>query len=178
MREILWIFVLSFGAAVLEAWAGTAGWMAPLLPCALFYLAAAATDWRRILPAALLAGAVLDIAYGRTLPVTALGILPILLCLARFWRREGNCRTVLIQIVPGAFCGLVQGVLLSALSFQQENQFWRLFAHNLWLTLGLAAQGAVLLPLACLLLDPSARQLTLPPYLNSSFPGRARVHGP
>lgn len=172
----LWLFVITFASAILEAALGTSGWSLPLLAAAAFYLSAAC-GWRQTVFPALAAGAVLDIAFGRTLPVTSLCILPLAIALARFWRKEGNCRSFRLQIIPGVACGFAQGAILAATqSFPAENFFLRLVVHNLFFMGGLMIGGGLLLPILAWGLDRGARRLSLPRYHTAQHPERPDLH--
>lgn len=163
MQAIL-ILLTVFGALLAELGIGRYGVAAPVLATAVFYLATI-YGWRRPFLPAVFAGAVLDATLGRHAPVSVLLVLPLALGLAQFWRHEGICRYLMVQMLPGAFLGLFQAaVLLTAESFLGERFFWGLLRHNLWAALQLMVGGMVALPLVCGVLDRVARRLALPRY--------------
>ncbi|MFA4944060.1 MAG: hypothetical protein WC789_05095 [Lentisphaeria bacterium] len=177
MRHFLWIFILLFGAAVAEGWAGGTGWALPALAVTAFYLMQV-FGWRRPLLLGLFAGAIIDLGFGRPYPLTPLLVLPAIAGLATLWHRSGSRHSLAMQMLPGALCGLIQaGVILAADSFAVEPWFWRLFLHNTLLLLALAGEGMLLLPLLCLAYDHWARRLALPQYLTLHPPsGRPAIH--
>jgi len=112
-----------------------------------------------------LAGLILDSTLGRSFPYSATMILPGVMGLAQFWRREGNCKVTGYQTVPGGLCGLWQaGILLTMESFSREQMNWRLSVHMLWIIVQYLGFGVILLPLLCRTWDRIAGRLALPRY--------------
>ncbi len=162
--QITWIILAVVVSLVLELWAGAVGLALPLLATTAFYLAVT-FGWKRAFLPAATGGLVLDVTVGRSLPCMSLLVLPAVLALAHFWRREGNCRSVQIQMVPGALAGLLQaGILLTIESFAVEHLFWRLLVRNLWVSLQLTAGGMLFLPVVIWSLDSLHKALNFPRY--------------
>ncbi len=173
--QTVWISLVAFAAVLLELAAGLYGLPVPAVAVAVFYLAAV-FGWRAAVFPALLAAAVPEILFGQ-FPVLPLLAVPGVMAMARFWRSEGNRRLLPLQAVPGAVCGLLQAaVLLPVESFGQERFFWRLLAHNLWLTLQMTAMGALLGPVFCHLLDRLAGRLGFGRYQTAHPASKAAGH--
>ena len=150
---------------VVELWAGGGNWLLPMWSVTAFY-ATVVYGWRWSFFPWAVAGLVLDVTYGRAFPVTTVVLLPLALLLARFWRREGNCRLLGVQAIPGAILGMV--LCLPALwweSCRPENiMSWRLMLHAGFLGLQWVAGSALLLPAVCWTLYRAAKPLNLPRY--------------
>ena len=78
--------------------------------------------------------------------------------------------------MPGALVGFAQGAfLLASESLLAERLFWRLAVQDVWYWVQFTAAGALLLSMACVVLDRIARALSLPVYLEPSA-GRPKAH--
>ena len=160
----LYILASITGFLVLELWLGWYQAAAPVLSAGAFYLTVI-YGWRLLFFPLVLAGVVMDLTLGRSFVYHAALILPGVMGLAQFWRREGNCRVLAYQMVPGGLCGLWQaGILLALESFGRERITWRLVLHNLWIAAQYTGFGVILLPVLCRIWDRIAGRLTLPRY--------------
>ncbi|MFA5206034.1 MAG: hypothetical protein WC708_16680 [Lentisphaeria bacterium] len=161
----LFLSVCAAGGLVVELWAGSGNWLLPAWSVTAFY-ATVVHDWRLSFFPWAIAGLILDVAYGRAFPVTAVLLLPLAVLLARFWRREGYCRSIPTQAIPGAVLGLA--LCMPALWWEgcrPENQLgWRLMLHMGFLGLQWMVGSALLLPAVCWGLDKLAARLSLPRY--------------
>jgi hypothetical protein len=171
------IVVIMFAALLTELWAGAHNGCLPAVAVAGFYVTVA-WGWRVTFLPLLLTATIIDATLGRHFPVSALLLAPAILLFARFWRREGNCRPPGIQFIPGALIGCMQGVLLLVNeSLLAERLFWRLLVQDMWYWCQYTVGGALLLITACTVLDPVARMLALPVYIEPPA-ARPQAHGP
>ena len=156
---ICWLFL----AVVAEIVIGNYGVVAPVVGIAVFYFATVA-GWPRALVPSLAAGALVDLALGRRLPV-AVTVAALLVLMARFWVRHGTLRRFRAQSLPGGAVGAVAGTVQVVLaSLIEESGGLGLLWHNARLVAGSTLAGVAGLPLACWLLDRMAGRMAIPLY--------------
>jgi hypothetical protein len=160
---MIWVMCCTFLALVLELLAGDHCAAVPLFPVTVFYFTVV-LGWRRTAVLFLAFGTVLDLAFGRTLPVATLAA-PLIQVFAMFWRRHGDCRLRGAQAVPGFVVGLLSGLLALLLLALPEARWGSGLAGEVLCLLGEAAFGAaILLPLLCAGLDAAAAHLVFDGY--------------
>jgi len=166
MVRIVWILLASLFAVGLELVAGLYGLCLPVFAAAAFCLLVAHGP-RRSLPPLFVAGAVLDLSYARLLPAQAV-LLILLALLAETWRRHGDCRHPATQILPGIPVGALNGaVLVLFVALPGSIPGWGAIRLQGWILLQGTFGGAVLTPLAMMLLDGGGKRLGLPLYARS-----------
>lgn len=165
----VWLVFCSFFSMLLETVLSTHGVAVPAVHAVAFYLVVA-YGWQRVLVPTAVAGMMLDVVLGRVFPCSLLA-LPLVMVMALFWRRQGDCRHRALQVIPGALVGLVTGTVAVACERALPAQF------NGQLVLGLAALilrvalgGAVALPVLAWALDGVARRLAVCDYSNVQEP--------
>jgi hypothetical protein len=162
--HVVWLCVTAFCATWLEILVGTAGLPLPVLAATAFYLTAV-FGWRPMLVPALACGTALDLAFGHVGPTAVLALV-LVMALAGFWRRQGDCRSLPLQAVPGALVGIAYGgVLILCGKALSGPLSLGLLLHSVLMLLGVLVLGAGLQPLLCHALDRLALQLHLPRYL-------------
>ena len=163
----MWFWCVSALSVLLEVMLGTRGLAMPCLLTAAFYFAVI-RPWSRVLFPLLAAGLSVDLLFGRTFPCH-LVMLPLVIMGGQYWRRYGDLRSLMVQVLPGLYVGMVAGVgLLLYMVFRQgaavlTDVRWSVF----WLA-GQTLGGAVLLPLGCCLGDTIARLLAIRRYARIS----------
>jgi len=161
----VWLTVCGFISMLLELLCGNHGLLVPLLLLSAFYFTIT-VGWRRtVIPFAVL-GAVADLVLGRSLPAL-ICLLPIVMMLALFWRRHGDCAMIPLQVLPGTAVGFVavSGLLIME-SLTVERLSAGLLRHSLWLLFHCTLAGALLLPFLCSLYDRLAAGMAFPCYRN------------
>ncbi len=159
----IWVICCTFLALVLELLAGDRCIALPLFPVTVFYFSVV-LGWRRTVLVFLALGTVLDLAFGRALPVATLAV-PGIQAFAMFWRRHGDCRGRGAQALPGFIVGTWSGLLSLVLLALPEARWSGALAGEVLCILGEAALGAViLLPLLCAGLDAAAAHLIFDGY--------------
>jgi len=163
----LWFWCVTALSVLVEVMLGTRGLALPCLLVVAFYFAVL-RPWRRVLFPLLVAGLLVDLLFGRSFPCH-LVMLPIVILGGQYWRRYGELRSVVVQVLPGLGVGLVAGlVLLLHMIFQPGGA---VLADVRWCVFWLAGQalgGAVLLPLLCWGGDRQARLLAVRRYARVS----------
>jgi hypothetical protein len=153
----------TFLALVVELLAGDRGVVLPLFPVTVFYFSVV-LGWRRTAVLFLALGTVLDLAFGRAVPVATLAV-PGVQAFAVFWRRHGDCRRRGSQAVPGFALGALSGLLSLVLVALPGARWDRALVGDALCILGEAALGAaILLPLLCAGLDAAAAHLVFDGY--------------
>ena len=104
---LLLYFVISFCfaiAVVAELSFGQSGVLAPLTAIAGFYFTVTQRWDRTFVPFAV-ACTVLDLSYGRHIPLSTL-LVPLVLLAGTFWRSHGNTMSLATQVLPGCAIGV------------------------------------------------------------------------
>lgn len=159
----IWVMCCTFLALVLELLIGDHGVALPLFPVTVFYFTVV-LGWRRTTVLFLAFGSVLDLAFGRSVPVATLAV-PGIQAFAMFWRRHGDCRPRGAQALPGLVVGALSGLLTLVLVALPEARWEGALAGEVFFFLGEAAcSAAILLPLLCAGLDAAATQLVFDGY--------------
>ncbi len=159
----IWVMCCTFLALVLELLAGDRCIAAPLFPVTVFYFTVV-LGWRRTAVLFLAFGTVLDLAFGRALPVATLAV-PGIQALAMFWRRHGDCRGRGAQALPGFMVGALSGLFTLVLVALPGARWSSALAGEGLCLLGEAAFGAaLLLPLLCMGLDAAAAHMVFDGY--------------
>jgi hypothetical protein len=158
------IFLLLFMAVTLEVAGGGFGLVLPLTASAVFYLGGM-LGWRAALPLAVLAGAWLDLLFGR--PWLASSVAMVAVCLgSQAWPTGERGQPLGIYLLPGAFLGGVTALVPSLAEWLATGG-----EPSLALVLGMAGQavaatvfGALLLPSLILAVDLAAGIFRLPQF--------------
>lgn len=161
MVYIWMIFCLSV-CGMTELMLGISGIQAPLLVLGMFYFGAF-KQWRFALLAGMSIGCIVELSYGRAIPVCLI-MMPLLTLLSKLWRWMGGTMGMLRQSVPGMIVGALGGLscmLLRMHVMGTSDGGWRM----VWLS---AAIGFVLLPLLCGIFDMVAGWLALGRYTRLS----------
>lgn len=99
------IFLLIFLSVTAEAYLGSFGIALPFSAMAVFYISGL-YGWRAGIIAGIVAGAAIDLLYGRNFPLSSIP-LACISGLAFLWTIRGSMNTYLMQIIPGAATGLL-----------------------------------------------------------------------
>ena len=99
------IFLLMFLSITAEVFAGSFGLVLPFSAMAVFYISGL-YGWRSGILAGVVAGVLLDLLYGRSLPLTAFPLASVG-GLALLWTVRGSMKSYLMQVLPGAATGLL-----------------------------------------------------------------------
>jgi hypothetical protein len=159
----IWVMCCTFLALVLELLAGDRCVVLPLFPVAVFYFTVV-LGWRRTAMLFLAFGTVLDLAFGRTVPVATLAV-PGIQAFAMSWRRHGDCRSWGAQALPGFVVGTLSGLLTLVLVTLPGARWSGALAGEVLCGLGEAAFGAaILLPVLCAGLDAAAEHMVFDGY--------------
>lgn len=159
----IWLLCCTFLALVGEVVAGDYGVVLPLFATAVFYFTVV-LGWRRTSGWFLVFGSVLDLAFGRGVPVSLVA-LPGVQAFAMFWRRHGDCRRWGAQAVAGLAVGLISGGVALVLLVLPGARWSAGLAGEVLCILGEASLGgALLLPLLCIALDAAADHLVFDSY--------------
>lgn len=105
---MLLYFVMSFifaSALIAELCLGLLGVPVPIVGIAGIYYTVT-QKWDRTVIPFLVASTLLDLSFGRMLPLSIL-IVPVILIAGSYWREHGNTASLLAQVVPGAFAGVI-----------------------------------------------------------------------
>ncbi|OGV66849.1 MAG: hypothetical protein A3K18_30380 [Lentisphaerae bacterium RIFOXYA12_64_32] len=159
----VWLAFCAFFSMVLETVLGNHGVAVPVVHVVAFYLVVA-FGWQRALVPMALAGTLLDVVLGRTFPCSLLA-LPVVMVLALFWRRQGDCRHRLVQAIPGGLVGLISGSAVIACERVLTAQLnGPLVLGLVGLLLRVSVGGAVALPVLAWVLDAAGRRLAVGGY--------------
>ena len=104
---LLLYFVISFCFAVAfiaELCFGQSGMLVPLTAITGFYFTVT-QRWERTLVPFLVACTLMDLSYGRLLPLSTL-LVPLILVAGSFWRDHGNTMSLTTQVLPGCAIGV------------------------------------------------------------------------
>ena len=163
---VVWLIFTSATSVILEVCLGHRGYTIPLTAMTGFYLAVAYT-WRRAIICFLAACILLDLGFGRPLPVSWL-LVPYVMLLAQYWRQHGNTTERLLQVLPGVAVGagavgttLAYGTMRSFLSETPADSF---STHMVFQAL---VSSFVLMPILTVVLDSLAKPLALRRYATS-----------
>jgi uncharacterized protein YqgC (DUF456 family) len=159
----IWVMCCAFLALVSERLVGDYGLALPVFPVVVFYFTVV-LGWRPTAVLFLAFGTVLDLAFGRDLPVAVLEVI-LVQVLARYWRRHGDCRhggaQAVAGFVVGACCGLLELLLLVLPGARWEPSL----AGEAACALSEVAFGAtLLLPLLRAWLDAAAEHMVFDCY--------------
>ena len=159
----LWLICCSYVAAIIEWLAGGHALVLPVFLVVAFYFTVL-RGWRDVWLVLAVLGTVLDLAFGRSVPVTLMVLVPVQM-LAGWWRRLGDCRHWEAQMFPGLGLGLMSGVGLLILLRIPGSDWGRGMTLDVIRVLGETVVGAaLLLPLVCVVLDRGAKAMALPQY--------------
>jgi len=159
----VWTLCCAFLALIFELLVGDHGIALPIYPITVFYFTVV-RGWRRTALWFLLLGTLLDLAFGRSVPVVTL-VVPGVQAFAMFWRRHGDCRTRGAQAAPGFVVGTLSGVLMLVLLVLPGARWGAPLAGEVVVLLAEVALGATaLLPLACVVLDAAAEPMVFDSY--------------
>ena len=149
-------------AMLAELLAGNVGIYLPLTAYAVFYFTCSISAAAGV-AAAIVAGTVLDLIYGRTLLLTPLILLA---ALAAGWSlRRNQMETLLEAALPGMAIGATAALGAAALRMPGgQPPSWLL----LWQAVWFGSIGLLLLPLTVFVLDSAARTLGLPEFLKET----------
>lgn len=154
----MFVFLVVFFSLYFEVMAGSMGIFFPLTPLVVFYFAIN----RGLITGmfiGLVAGAVLDLLYGRTLllsPFTMMAAAGISL----FWLHQGDPESVPLHFLPGAFVAFITTFPLLLINYVQYGSFLENFFNLVFCTVA----GAILLPIMIPFLDSLAKKVELPLY--------------
>jgi len=163
MALTVWMLLASFLGVAVELIFGNYGFCVPVFASVAFCLIVA-QGGRRAFPVLAVIGALLDLSYARAFP-TQLVLVPIVAVVAESWRRHGDCRQPLAQILPGSAVGAINGALLVLLvRLPGSSLGWDILWRNGWIILQSAIGGTVLVPCLAALLDAGGKRLGLPLY--------------
>jgi hypothetical protein len=159
----VWTLCCVFLALVVELLAGDYGFALPVFPVAVFYFTVVC-GWRRTAVPFLVLGTILDLAFGRSLPVATLAV-PGIQAFGMFWRGHGDCRRRGAQAAPGLAVGALSGSLMLVLLVLPGARWGAALGGDAAVLLAEVSLGAaVLLPLLCVALDAAAEQMVLDSY--------------
>lgn len=105
---LLLYFVISFSfavAVVAELCFGQSGMLVPLTAVTGFYFTVS-QKWNKAVVPFVVACVLLDLSYGRLLPLSTLHV-PLILVAGTFWREHGNTMSLITQVLPGCAIGVV-----------------------------------------------------------------------
>lgn len=161
MKAVFLITVTAL-AMLAELLAGNVGIYLPLTAYAVFYFTCSISAAAGV-AAAIVAGTVLDLIYGRTLLLTPLILLA---ALAAGWSlRRNQMETLLEAALPGMAIGATAALGAAALRMPGgQPPSWLL----LWQAVWFGSIGLLLLPLTVFVLDSAARTLGLPEFLKET----------
>ncbi|MBR6059802.1 MAG: hypothetical protein IKP58_16665 [Victivallales bacterium] len=151
----IWMFFCLSVCGIMELMLGISGIHAPLLLLGMFYFGAF-KQWRFALFAGMFIGCIVELSYGRFIPMCLL-TMPLLTLFSKFWRWIGGTMGMLRQSIPGLLTGALDGfscVLLKMQVMGTTEGCWRM----VWVS---AAIGFVFLPLMCGIFDMVAGWLAL-----------------
>ena len=100
-------FVISFWfavAVIAELCFGQSGTLVPLTAIAGFYFTVSQRWDRTVIPFAV-ACTLLDLSYGRLVPLSLL-LVPLVLFAGTYWRMHGNTMSLATQVLPGCVIGV------------------------------------------------------------------------
>ena len=103
---VLLYFVISFcfaTAFIAELCFGQAGMLVPLTAISGFYFTVSQRWDRAVIPFAV-ACTLLDLSYGRFVPLSVL-LVPFVLLAGSYWREHGNRSSLVTQVLPGGLIG-------------------------------------------------------------------------
>ena len=159
----VWVICCAFLALVTELLAGDYGAALPLFPLVVFYFTVV-LGWRSTAVLFLALGTVLDLAFGRMLPVSVLEVI-VVQALAVFWRRHGDCRHAGAQAVAGFAVGACDGALALLLLVLPGARWESSLAGEALCVVGEASlAAAILLPLLRAGLDTAAEHMVFDCY--------------
>lgn len=104
---LLLYFVMSFlfaVAAIAELCFGQSGLLVPLTALSGFYFTVT-SRWDRVAVPLAVAFTLLDLSYGRLVPLSTL-LIPFVLVAGSYWRQHGNTRSLATQVLPGSMIGV------------------------------------------------------------------------
>ncbi len=158
MYSAAFIFLCVFISVYLEVLAGALGIVMPLTALCVFYLAVS-RGWISGMFVGMLAGAVLDLLYGRSMLISAFLMIAVA-GLSNVWIHWGDTHSALFHFLPGACAALVAVIPPVILNSMRLASL-----HNSILVLIFSTlSGAVLLPVMIPLYDLAAEMVGLPLY--------------
>lgn len=107
-----WIIFTFASGIILELCIGRSGILLPVVSLLGFYFTVT-FSWKKSIFPYLFATAFVDMAFGRSMPLT-MSAIPFVMLLAYFWRMHGNTQERILQFFPGLMIG-VNTALLSLL---------------------------------------------------------------
>ena len=163
---VVWFIFTSAASIILEVCLGHYGYTIPLTAMTGFYLAVAYT-WRKAILCFLVACVLLDLGFGRPFPVSWL-MVPYVMLLAQYWRKHGNTKERLLQVLPGLAIGAGAIACVAAYgamrSFLSETPAEMVSSR---MVIQALASSFILLPVLTVFLDSLAKSLGLRRYTSS-----------
>lgn len=146
------IFLLMFFSIAAEVFVGSFGLVIPFSAMAVFYISGL-YGWRSGILAAVVAGVLLDLLYGRVLPLTAIS-LACVSGLAFVWTVRGSMKSYLMQVLPGAATGFLVSAELIMHSSGGVGLFEKLFHFSQ--TFSIILVSALIMPLFIWAMDSAS----------------------
>ena len=146
------IFLLMFLSITAEVFAGSFGLVLPFSAMAVFYISGL-YGWRSGILAGVVAGALLDLLYGRTLPLTAFPLASVG-GFALLWTVRGSMKSYLMQVLPGVATGLLISAEIMLYSSGEGGFCGKTF--HLSQALSIILETALIMPLFVWAMDRAA----------------------
>ncbi len=163
MITACYIFLVLALSIMAEAMIGGFGMIIPLTGMSVFYFSMV-HGWRMGLALGFFSGLVLDMLFGRTVPVSTLGLMAVS-GVTVFWLLKGETKDFLLHAVPGMMTGLV--AVLPAIAIYWRSMLFGGVWDIFFILLSSVISGALLLPLIVLCLDAASEWLGMELYRNA-----------
>jgi len=158
MFVIMFVFLVIFLSLYFEVLVGSMGIFIPLTSLSVFYFAIN-RGWIAGMFIGIIAGAALDLLYGRTMMLSPFTMMFIAI-ISVFWLHKGEPESVLLHFLPGAFVAFIVTFPILFINSCLYESFMQNFFNLVFSTVA----GAMLMPVMIPLYDALAEKAELPLY--------------